>query len=190
MLMLSARSTHINEKEAIKVLIRLGNEGTIRLVDAGVTVVGRWIGLGLHTLGCSLLETFLAKPLKGSQGPSASFDGVRRGDKIRSWFSDVGGWVGVLECLLAGVHRPRCDVNLLALGDIEGFQEGVHILPAVELSQTSELCLGDTLESVACAIAVDELLDMSRLDFAAVVDDFTGRVDQSLGKVKSGVVNF
>lgn len=80
-------------------------------------------------------------------------------------------------------------MDLLALRDVEGLQERVHVLPAVELAETTQLCLGNTLEGVASTIAVDKLFDVSRLDLAAVVDDFTGWVDQSLGQVESGVVN-
>jgi hypothetical protein len=154
-----------------------------------VTIVDGWIGLRLDALRCGLLEAFLAQSLEGSQGPGASLNGIRWSNKVRSRFGNIGGRVGILERLLAGINGPCCDVDLLALGDVERLQERVHVLPAVELPEATQLCLGDTLEGVAGTIAVDKFLDVSRLDLAAVVDDFTGRVDESLGKVESGMID-
>lgn len=57
---------HIDKEEAIEVLVRLSDKGAIRLVDAGVTIVGRRISLRLDALRGSLLKTFLAQPLEGS----------------------------------------------------------------------------------------------------------------------------
>ena len=61
-------------------------------------------------------------------------------------------------------------MDLLALGYVERFEERVHVFPAVELAETAEFGLCDGLERVACAIAVDEFLNVCGLDFAAVVD--------------------
>jgi hypothetical protein len=101
----------------------------------------------------------------------------------------VGGRVRRNLSLLARVDGPSGDVYLLALGDVEGLEEGVHVLPAVELADAANIGLGDGLEGVAGAVAVDELLDVGRLDLAAVVDDLAGRADENLGQVQGGVVD-
>ena len=154
-----------------------------------MTIVGRWIGLRLDALRSRLPETLLAQPLERSQSPGTGLNSIRRSDKIRSWLSNIGGGVGVFECLFAGIDGPCCDVDLLALGDVERLQERVHVLPAVELPEPTQLCLGDALEGIAGTIAVDKLLDVSGLDLATVVDDLTGRVNESLGQVKSGMID-
>ncbi|KAI6752059.1 hypothetical protein HG531_006755 [Fusarium graminearum] len=121
--------------------------------------------------------------------PGTGLNGILRSDQVRGWVSIVGGWVGVNLALLARVDRPCGDVNLLTSRDVERLEEGVHVLPAVELTNTANLSLTDRHESVASSITVDELLDVSGLDLAAVVDDSTVRTDQNLGQVESGVVN-
>ena len=93
----------------------------------------------------------------------------------------VGGRVRRNLSLLARVDGPSGNVYLLALGDVEGLEEGVHVLPAVELADAANLGLGDGLEGVAGAVAVDELLDVGGLDLAAVVDDIAVRGNEYLG---------
>lgn len=81
-------------------------------------------------------------------------------------------------------------MDLLALGYVERFEERVHVFPAVELAETAEFGLCDGLECIACAIAVDEFLNVCGLDFAAVVDDFASGIDQGLRQVQRRVVDF
>lgn len=80
-------------------------------------------------------------------------------------------------------------LDLLALGNVHGLEEGVHVLPAVELTKTSNVRLRDRLESVTGAVTVDKLLDVGRLNLAAVVEDLTSRGDQDLSQVEGSVVN-
>lgn len=101
----------------------------------------------------------------------------------------VGGRVRRNLSLLTRVDGPSGNVHLLALGNVEGLEEGVHVLPAVELADAANLGLGDGLEGIAGAVAVDELLDVGGLDLAAVVDDLAGWADEHLGQVQGGVVD-
>ena len=80
-------------------------------------------------------------------------------------------------------------MNLLTLGNIERLEEGVHVLPAVQLAEAAKFGLSDRLDGVAGTITVNKLLHMGRLDLAAVVDDFTRRINQRLGQVESGVID-
>jgi hypothetical protein len=78
---------------------------------------------------------------------------------------------------------------LFAKRHIERLEERVHVLPAVQLAEAAELGGDDRLECVAGAVTVDELLDVSGLDLAAVVDDLSRGVDESLGEVAGRVVD-
>jgi len=80
-------------------------------------------------------------------------------------------------------------VDLLATGDVQGLEERVHVLPAVELTKAANVSVSDRYEGIAGAISVDKLLYVTRLDLAAVVDDIAIRVDHDLGKIASGIVN-
>lgn len=180
---------NVHEQQTVEVLLGLDDEAAIRTVDTGMSVVRRGVGLGLNARGCGLLQTLNGEALEWSEGPSARLVGV-------SWCDEVGGIVGIVGCrvwgdlaLEAGVDWPGGDVNLFTLADVEGLEEGVHVLPAVELAQPSDLRLRDGLEGVARAITVDELLDVGRLDLAAEVDDVAFRVDEGLGEVQGGVVD-
>lgn len=155
-----------------------------------MAVIRRRVRLGLDTLGRVLLQTLHAQPLKGRQGPGTRLNGISRRHEVGRRVGHVGRRVGVLERFLAGIDGPRGDVDLLAHRDVERLEEGVHVLPAVELTEAAELGRGDRHEGVTRAVAVDELLDMGGLDLAAVVDDLTTGIDQSLRQVKGGVVDF
>lgn len=179
----------VHEQQTVEVLLGLDDKAAVRAVDAGVSVVWGGVGLGLDARGGGLLQTLDAEALERSESPSASLVGVR-------WCDEVGGIVGVVGCrvwvdlaLEAGVDWPGGDVDLLALADVQGLEEGVHVLPAVELAQPSDLRLRDGLEGVTGAIAVDKLLDVGGLDLAAEVDDVSFRVNERLGKVEGGVVD-
>lgn len=179
----------VHEEQAIEVLLGLDDEATVGAVDTGVAVVRGGVCLGLDALGGGLLQALDAEALEGGKGPGAGLVGVRGRDEVRRGVGVVGGGVRVHLALDAGVDRPGGDVDLLSLAHVEGLEEGVHVLPAVELAQPSELGLGDGLEGVAGAIAVDELLDVGGLDLAAVVDDVALWVDEGLGEVQGGVVD-
>lgn len=153
-------------------------------------IIRRRIRLGLHALGRILRQPLLAQPLERRERPRPRLDRIRGRHQIGCRICHVSRRVWILQRLLARVHRPRRDVHLLAGGDVEGFEERVHVLPAVELAETAELGGGYGQEGVAGAIAVDELFDVRGLDLAPVVDHFAGGVDECLGEVERGVVNF
>lgn len=180
---------YVDEEEAIKVLVRLSNERTIRLVDARMPVVSRRVSLWLHAFRRRLLQPLNTQPLKRRQRPRPRLNCIRRRNQITRRIRNISRRIGILERLFAGIDRPGGDVDLLSFGHVEGFEEGVHVFPAVELAEATEFSLRDGLEGVACAIAVDEFLDVRGLDFAAVVDDFTGGIDQGLREVECGVID-
>lgn len=180
---------NVHEEQTVEVLVRLDDQATIGAVDTGVSVVRRRVGLWLDTLGGGLLQALDAEALEWGEGPGTGLVGVRRGDEVGCGVGVVGRRVWIDLALDAWVDWPGSDVDLLSLGDVQRLQEGVHVLPAVELAQPSKLSLGDGLEGVARAITVDELLDVCRLDLAAVVDDVALRVDEGLGEVARGVVD-
>lgn len=179
----------VHEQQTIEVLLGLDDQATVRTVDTGVAVVRGGVGLGLDTLGGGLLQALDTEALEGGEGPCAGLVGVRRRDEVGRGVGVVGRGVRVNLALDAGVDGPGGDVDLLSLAHVQGLEEGVHVFPAVELAQPSELGLGDRLESVAGAITVDELLDVGGLDLATVVDDVSLWVDESLGEVQGGVVD-
>lgn len=180
---------NVDKHETVKVLVGLGDsQAAVGLVDAGVAVVVGGIGLGLDALGGVLLEALDGKALEGGEHPGAGLDGVGRGDELGGGVGVVGGRVGGDLALDAGVDGPSGDVDLLALRDVERLEEGVHVLPAVELANAANLGLRDRHEGVAGAITVDELLNVGGLDLAAVVDDGAGRVDEDLSEIEGGVV--
>lgn len=144
-------------------------------------VIRRRIRLGLDAFRRVDLQALLAEPLERRERPRARLNRIRRRNKIRRRVRHVGGRVRVHEGLLARVDGPGGDVDLLAHGDVEGLQERVHVLPAVELAEAAELRGHHGLEGVAGPVAVDELLDVRGLDFAAVVEDFAGWRDEDLG---------
>lgn len=179
----------IHEKETVEVLLGLDDQAAVGAVDACVSVVRSGVGLGLDTLGGGLLQTLNAEALEWGEGPCAGLVGVRWGDKVRGAVGIVGRRVWRDLALDTRVDRPGGDVDLLPLGDVQGLEEWVHVLPAVELSQPAELRFGDGLEGVTGAIAVDELLNVGGLDLAAVVNDVALRVDEALGDVARRVVD-
>lgn len=179
----------VHEQQAVKVLVGLDDQAAVGAVDAGVAVVRGGVGLGLDALGGGLLEALDAEALEGGEGPGARLVGVGRRDEVGRGVGVVGRGIRGDLALDARVDGPGGDVDLLPLAQVQGLEEGVHVLPAVELAQPSELRLGDGLEGVAGAIAVDELLDVGGLDLAAVVDDVSLWVDEGLGEVQGGVVD-
>ena len=102
--------------------------------------------------------------------------------------SNVGAGIGVLEGLLARVQRPRGNVDLLAEGGGVRLEEGVHVLPAVEVANTTNLGLHHRLGCIAGAITEDQTLDVSGADLAAVVDDIAGWGDHNLSGVQAGKI--
>ena len=66
-------------------------------------------------------------------------------------------------------------MDLLATGNVQGLEEGVHVLPAVELAETADIGICNGHEGITCAIVVDKLLDVARLDLASVVNNVSSR---------------
>ena len=177
-------------EETLEVLVGVGHEIlAIRSKDPAMSIVNGWV-LQFFTRGGVQLDAVGGDGLPRRKREGPGFDGVSWRDKIRGRIRNVSSRVRVFQRLLARVHRPRRNMDLLALRDIERLEEGVHVLPAVELTEATKFGLSDRLESIAGTITVDELLNMSRLDLSAVVNDLARWIDQGLGKVESGVINF
>lgn len=179
----------VNEKQTIKVLLRLDNQASIRSVNASMAVIDGGISLRLDALGGVDLETLNRETLEGSKSPGTSLNSVLGSDEVRSRVGVVGSRIRVNLTLLARVDRPSSNVDLLTSRDVERLEERVHVLPAVQLTDTADVSLADGHEGVARAITVDKLLDMSRLDLATVVDHIAIRTDEDLREVESGVVD-
>ena len=120
-----------------------------------MAVIRRRISLRLNALRRVLLQPLLTQPLERGKRPGASFNGVGRGDEIGRRVRDISRGVGVLECLFPRVDGPGGDVDLLAHGHVERLQEGVHVLPAVELAEATQFGGDDGEEGVAGAVTVD-----------------------------------
>lgn len=146
-------------------------------------VVGTRVRLGLHARWRILLQTLHRQPLERRQRPRRRLKCVRRGDDVRRRLRDVRRRVRVLQRLLSRVDRPRRDMDLLSHGDVERLEEGIHVLPAVELAETAEVGVDDGQEGVAVAVAVDELLNVCGLDLASVVEDIASGRDEDLREV-------
>lgn len=79
-------------------------------------------------------------------------------------------------------------MDLLAERGGVGLEEGVHVLPAVEVANTANLGFHHRLGGVTGAVTEDQTLDVSSADLAAVVDDIAGRADHDLSGVQAGEV--
>lgn len=172
-----AIEAYINEEKTIKVLIRLAVKTAIRPINPRMPIISTRISFRLHPLRRRLLQPLHTQPLKRSKRPRPRLNRIRRRNKITRRIRHIRRRIGILERLLARVDGPGGDVDLLAFGHVERFEEGVHVFPAVELAEAAEFGGGYGFEGVACAVAVDELLDVCGLDFAAVVYDFACGVD-------------
>jgi hypothetical protein len=180
---------NVNKEKTIKVLLRLDDQASIRSVDTSMPIVDRGVSLRLNTLGSVNLETLNGQTLEGCKSPCTSLNGVFGSDEIRSRIGIVGSRIRMNLTLLARVDRPSSNMNLLTSRDIEGLEERVHVLPAVQLAEATDISLADRHEGVARAITVYKLLDVGRLDLATMVDNIAVRSDEDLGEVESGVVN-
>lgn len=81
-------------------------------------------------------------------------------------------------------------MDLLAKRDVQRLEERIHVLPAVELTEATELRGYNREEGIAGPIAVDELLDVCGFDLAAVVDDLAVGVDERLREVQCSMIDF
>jgi hypothetical protein len=180
---------NVNKQETIKVLLRLDDQATIGAVDTSMTVVNGGISLWLNALGSVDLETLNRQALERCESPSTRLNSILGSDQVRGGVSIVGSRIRSNLTLFSRVDRPSSDVNLLTSRDVERLEEGVHVLPAVKLSNTTDVSLADGHEGVAGAISVDELLNVSRLDLATEVDDGTVGADEGLSEVESCVVD-
>ncbi len=75
-------------------------------------------------------------------------------------------------------------MNLLSERGSVCLQEGVHVFPAVEVTDSANLGVNDGLGSVSSPIPKNETLNVSCLDLAAMVDDLAGWRDHDLSRVQ------
>ena len=81
-------------------------------------------------------------------------------------------------------------MNLLAQGRGIRLHERVHILPAIQLADASDLRLHHRLRGIAGAVAEDQPLDVRGADLAPVVQHLACRGDEHLRCVEAGEVQF
>lgn len=79
----------------------------------------------------------------------------------------------------------RFEIYLLPKTGRIGLQKGVHVLPAVQLSNPSNISVNDGLKGVSSPIAEDELLNMRWLDLSSMVEDISRWSDEYLSKMQS-----
>lgn len=160
----------VDVDKTFEILCRFGDQAlAVRAVDASVAVVhgvifrrlARW-SLQSNTGGRDCLER--------CERERTSLNGVCRSDDVGVGVADVGVRVGVLEGGGVRVQRPCGDVDLLALRDGVRLEEGVHVLPAVEVADAANLGIHHHVGGVAGAVTEDETLDVGGANLAAVVD--------------------
>lgn len=88
---------------------------------------------------------------------------------------------------MRGNARPRCDVDLLLLGDGVVLQQRLDVLPAGQRTDTRERELADALQAVTGRVAKDGALHVRGLHLAAVDLDLAVLADESL-RNEEGVV--
>lgn len=180
----------VDVDEAFEVLCGLGDQTlTVWAIDASVAVVH---GVVLGGLAWRSLESNTCRRdgLEGCESERASLDGVSRSDDIGVGIADIGVRVRILECGGVRVQRPCGNVDLLALRNGVCLEEGVHVLPAVEVANSANLGVHDHVGGVTSTVAEDETLNVCGADLAAVVDDVAGRVDHDLGGVETVQIHF
>lgn len=65
-----------------------------------------------------------------------------------------------------------------------------HVLPTIEMTELSYLSIDYTVQRISCSLAEDESLNMSRLDFASMVDHIASGSNDDLGHVEGIPINF
>ena len=68
-------------------------------------------------------------------------------------------------------------------------QKGIHVLPAVQLSNPSNVSINNRLEGVPSPIAEDELFDMRWLDLLSVIEYVPRWSNKDLSEMQSCHVN-
>lgn len=142
--------------------------------------------------------------LPGSQGESASFDGIlgshelfrqqhsftrtKKRTYITVRLSNVGERIRILQSLLARIQRPSSNMHLLTQRSRIRLHERVHVLPAVKVSDTTNLSLHNRLGGVTGSISEDKALNVGSADLATVVNHLASGRDEHLRGVEAGQV--
>jgi len=170
----------------------------------------RWLTVVFLCVGGIFAYAFLGEALEGRQDVSAGFDCVGGGNDVGVGVGGVGvgvqggtgrfvwvdgpggdvdlGWrMSLCAYMLCLIQRAK--TYLFTLATSIRLQEGVHVLPAVVVADSANVCLGDWLEGVTSSIAKDKLLHVGGLDLAAVVEDVAVGTDENLGEVQGGDVD-
>ena len=124
---------------------------------------------------CVLGNTLLRQALEWRKHVGASFNGIGWADDVRIGVADVGVGVWIIESGLVWVYGPCCDMDLAEFyirsrGHTFGIthevyllsktgrirlQEGVHVLPAVQLSDPTDISVNDRFKAISSPIAED-----------------------------------
>ena len=77
-------------------------------------------------------------------------------------------------------------MDLLPEGRSISLEEGIHILPAIQVPNPTNFGIDDRLGGITSPITKDKTLDMGGLDLAAVVNDISCGRNHNLGCVETG----
>ena len=88
-----------------------------------------------------------------------------------------------------GGYEPCSDVDLFSQADRVRFEERIHILPAIQLSDSSDLCIDDHARRIPRSVPEDQALDVSSSDLAAMVDYIPSRINQNLTGIQRVQIN-
>ena len=119
---------NVNVNQRLELITGLSDQQlTIRTIDSGVSIVDSVV-LTLFAGRSLQVDTLLRDHLEGSQSKRAGFNGVGRSDDIGIGVRNVGVGVRVLEGCGVRIEGPASDVDLFALADGVGLEEGAAIV--------------------------------------------------------------
>jgi len=119
---------NINVNQPLEIITGLGDQKlTIRTIDSSVSIVDSVV-LTLFAGRSLQINALLGDHLEGSEGKRAGLDGVGRSDDVGVGVGDVGVRVRVLEGCGVRIEGPASDVDLFALADGVGLEEGAAIV--------------------------------------------------------------
>jgi len=119
---------NVNIHQALKIITGLGDQKlTIRTIDSCVSIVDSVI-FSLLARRSLQINSFLGDHLEGSKSKRASLDGIGRSDNVGGGVGDVSVGVRVLEGSGVRIEGPAGDVDLFALADSVGLEEGAAMV--------------------------------------------------------------
>lgn len=173
----------IHEHQTVEIFVCLEHTISVWSEDTRPYILLVRIRLGFNACRRIFLQTIDTEALERRQGPRTRLNGLRRGDQVSPLLAGICRWIRVLPRGITRGDWPGGNVDLLATSGVQGLEERVHVLPAVELAETADIGICNGHENVTCAIAIDEPFGVAWLYLAAMVDNVSIRRYQHLCKV-------